>query len=899
MATTLYTTGTIDFTNGSAALVGHSAFFLSLIAGDPILAPDGHWYEVSPVDDNNATLDRTYTGTTALASVGGTGWTIFRSSLARDSVRTASKQLGEITTLYRNILNLTGPDQQVRLSKSTTGDRAGLLLQKAGVDLFEAGSFQDDDFSLRYLLASTWTKAIGISSTTGAATIYSQLLLGGVVTAPIITATTDDLAPAGIAQANILRVSTNAARTLTGIAGGANGRVLALMNVGAFELDLEDEGGTSAAANRFTAPGNIVVPAGTSALLIYDGAVSRWRAISGSATGSGSPGTKGWSPILAYVTNGAGGQVAQIADWTGGEGTKPAVGSYVGPTGLVSTAAAAVSVVGPKGDQVQFRMSGAMLQWSYVGTIAWTDLYSLSTFTGPQGPTGTAATIAVGTVTTGAPGSAAAVTNSGTSGAATLNFSIPQGATGAQGNTGATGSGFRASSATSLLVATGSTSLTVAAGLAYSVGARVRASSNANGANYMEGLITTYAGTTLTINVIRIGGSGTFADWNLNAAGDPGAGDMLSTNNLSELPNKVAAIDNLTSRGANIAASATLNLETATGYLVDITGSATVTAITLGDGHRRWTRYTGAVTFQLVTGLYPPMGISSFTTFPGDLIEWVTFGSLVRAVSYVPADRTTANKSLGIPTIMRSYIAGLTLSTAGSSATFGVAAGVAADSTNSDIMALASAFTKTMGAWAVGTGNGAWDGGGASPTANVGWYHVFLIKRPDTGLVDVLLSPNPTAPNLPANYTLFRRIGSMKTNGSFQWVKFIQNGDEFLWDVPVADASALAITNTVSALTLSVPTGVVVNALFQADYTSSSIAQAIALIYSPASAAQAAGTPPGSWSLTNPVISVYCSSPFNIRTNTSAQINAIAGQASGNSLYIITAGWIDRRGRDA
>lgn len=51
-------------------------------------------------------------------------------------------------------------------------------------------------------------------------------------------------------------------------------------------------------------------------------------------------------------------------------------------------------------------------------------------FIGDQGPAGAAATVTIGTVTTGQPGSAASVTNSGTSSAAVLNFTIPQGATG-------------------------------------------------------------------------------------------------------------------------------------------------------------------------------------------------------------------------------------------------------------------------------------------------------------------------------------------------------------------------------------------------------------------------------------------------------------------------------------
>jgi len=59
---------------------------------------------------------------------------------------------------------------------------------------------------------------------------------------------------------------------------------------------------------------------------------------------------------------------------------------------------------------------------------------------GPTGPQGPAGTITVGTVTTGAAGSSVAITNSGTSTAATLNFTIPKGDKGDTGNDGPTGS---------------------------------------------------------------------------------------------------------------------------------------------------------------------------------------------------------------------------------------------------------------------------------------------------------------------------------------------------------------------------------------------------------------------------------------------------------------------------
>jgi len=58
---------------------------------------------------------------------------------------------------------------------------------------------------------------------------------------------------------------------------------------------------------------------------------------------------------------------------------------------------------------------------------------------GGGGGAGTGSTIAIGTVTTGDPGTSATVTNVGTSEAAILNFVIPRGAVGNTGPAGATG----------------------------------------------------------------------------------------------------------------------------------------------------------------------------------------------------------------------------------------------------------------------------------------------------------------------------------------------------------------------------------------------------------------------------------------------------------------------------
>jgi hypothetical protein len=146
-----------------------------------------------------------------------------------------------------------------------------------------------------------------------------------------------------------------------------------------------------------------------------------------------------------------------------------------------------------------------------------------------------------------------------------------------QGAVGPTGAGYGGTSGTSLAIDLGSKSFETQTGYAYQPGNYIRASSAADGTNYMEGTIVSYTLTTMVINVTKIGGSGTKADWTFSLAGTPGAtgsgsGDMLAANNLSDVINKKTAKDNISVHGADVASATTTNLETATGDLVDVTG---------------------------------------------------------------------------------------------------------------------------------------------------------------------------------------------------------------------------------------------------------------------------------------------------------------------------------------
>jgi len=254
-----------------------------------------------------------------------------------------------------------------------------------------------------------------------------------------------------------------------------------------------------------------------------------------------------------------------------------------------------------------------------------------------------------------------------------------------------------------------------------------------------------------------------------------------------------------------------------------------------------------------------------------------------------------APDALGVPvySMLRSYLAGCTMSTAGSSTTMSIAAGIAMDSTNAYPMTVA-AIGKTTSSWVVGTGNGGLDTGAI---ANSTWYHFYVIRRPDTGVTDVSLSTSASSPTLPVNYTQYRRIGSGKTNGSAQWVSFIQNGDNFEWVAAPLDLDYAGTFPGASTLyTVSVPTGVKVEGTFTLFKTQG--VSGMVNFWNPALGAIGAST------TVTPLGKGYSDggtgasiNSFRVMTNTSAQIYGGA-TAGSQTLKMVCEGWIDTRGRD-
>lgn len=315
--------------------------------------------------------------------------------------------------------------------------------------------------------------------------------------------------------------------------------------------------------------------------------------------------------------------------------------------------------------------------------------------------------------------------------------------------------------------------------------------------------------------------------------------------------------------------------------------------LTFSIGRRIRTANTGGTIYSTITNSVFSSDTTTITVVndSGVLdsgLSVVAYGILSPVNPSVP-NSDSARRTMGfIP--LTGYISGLTMSTAGSSATMTIATGQAADATgvNTIPMRLASSIAKTTSAWAVGSGNGGLDTG---TIANATWYYFYLIRRPDTGVVDVIFSTSTSSPALPANYTQYRYIGAALTNGSAQWTRFFQVGNFFEWDAPRLDVSA------------SVPSSAYVLRLVSVPRKEGIIGTFNCRVVGPSGASDSffAGSPSIS-SLSGAFIasvepSTSQGAQFECGINSSGQIaTQMTNGGTGSTLTIYTTGWTDLRG---
>lgn len=246
----------------------------------------------------------------------------------------------------------------------------------------------------------------------------------------------------------------------------------------------------------------------------------------------------------------------------------------------------------------------------------------------------------------------------------------------------------------------------------------------------------------------------------------------------------------------------------------------------------------------------------------------------------------------------RSYLSGLTLSNNGSDATndIDIAAGACRDDTNTVDMVLASAVTKQLdAAWAVGTNAGGLDTGSIANDV----YHVWLIKRSDTGVVDVLFSASATSPTMPTNYDYKRRIGAI-IRASAAIRTFIQDGDLFRLKASVLDVGSTNPGTSSITSAVTVPDGINVGWIGNVEFEAGAgTASALYIRDFGANDEAASGSAAPLAFARVPASGQVMAHARGIRTDTSAQIYWRVNASDANVIVrMATLGWLDSRGKN-
>ncbi|MGE0487325.1 MAG: hypothetical protein AB7Q81_24435 [Gammaproteobacteria bacterium] len=133
-----------------------------------------------------------------------------------------------------------------------------------------------------------------------------------------------------------------------------------------------------------------------------------------------------------------------------------------------------------------------------------------------------------------------------------------------------------------------------------------------------------------------------------------------------------------------------------------------------------------------------------------------------------------------------------------------IAAGVCRAATSRVALTLGATLTKQLdAAWAAGDDAGGLFSG--SKAINT-WYHVFLIRKDADGTIDAGFDTAIDATNRPVGYSDYRRIMSIRTDGSGNIRRFKQAGDRVWWTAEIVESTALP--SVLTLLTVTIPPAV-------------------------------------------------------------------------------------------
>lgn len=296
----------------------------------------------------------------------------------------------------------------------------------------------------------------------------------------------------------------------------------------------------------------------------------------------------------------------------------------------------------------------------------------------------------------------------------------------------------------------------------------------------------------------------------------------------------------------------------------------------------------------------------STTQITDSLITDVRDLNLMGSADFLDEDDMVSDSATGVPSQQsvkafveaatpRGVVNGLKVSNNGTDA-IDVATGSILDDADAVTIKLVAALTdKQLGSvWAPGSSAGMLDTGVEAVNST---YHIYLIRRSDTGNVDVLASLDAASPTMPADYDQKQLFWSIMTDATPDIRPFYQWGDECYWKTRINNINTTTPSTSALEFEVTTPLGIetiaIVHGAFHNNQTQ----------YSTINSPDDADVIP---SLTNHDLRSFhasnqtgSSGEFRRKTNETSKLRYRSTDASVNSFVIDTVGFVHPRGRNA
>lgn len=177
---------------------------------------------------------------------------------------------GELTGLSGTGVEVDVSDKTVLPVGASTAERLDVLFGKTPFTT-DANTF---DKLQTFTLGATMD---GPFIANAAVTFASSIAQTGIIRPPQLVGNVDDYNPTGLADASIVILDASTTVNISGLAGGAVGRVINFHNISSNAITFLDQSSSSVAANRFQTNGGLVLGPNDSLSFFYDDNISRWR----------------------------------------------------------------------------------------------------------------------------------------------------------------------------------------------------------------------------------------------------------------------------------------------------------------------------------------------------------------------------------------------------------------------------------------------------------------------------------------------------------------------------------------------------------------------------------------------------------------------------------------------